>query len=69
MRTARHPRPYAGVGFVSVHDGGEVRLEAQAHDAHLWATETDWRSLRTWYTREESVALWDAVRRLKRSLT
>jgi 8-oxo-dGTP diphosphatase len=58
------PELYAGVGFVSVHDGGEVRLEDAAHDAYLWATETEWRSLRTWYTREESDALWHTIRRL-----
>lgn len=64
-RAPDDPELYAGVGFVSAHDGGEVRLEDAAHDAQLWATETEWRSLRTWYTREESDALWYAIRRLK----
>ncbi|QIN77559.1 NUDIX domain-containing protein [Rubrobacter marinus] len=58
------PELYAGVGFLARHPGGEVRLEDSAHDRHLWATETEWRSLRTWYTSDESDALWDAVRRL-----
>jgi 8-oxo-dGTP pyrophosphatase MutT (NUDIX family) len=64
-RAPDDPELYAGVGFVSVHDGGEVRLEDAAHDAHLWASETEWRSLRTWYTREESDALWCAIHRLR----
>ena len=58
------PELYAGVGFVARHPGGEVRPEEAAHDAALWATETEWRSLRTWYTRKESDALWNAVREL-----
>ena len=56
------PELYAGVGFLARHPGGEVRLEDPAHDDLLWATETEWRSLRTWYTSAESDALWDAVR-------
>ena len=56
------PDLYAGVGFVARHPGAEVRLEDSAHDAHRWVTETEWRSLRTWYTSEESDALWGAVR-------
>ena len=58
------PELYAGVGFLARHPGGEVVLEDSAHDGHLWATETEWRSLRTWYTSEESDVLWDAVRRM-----
>ena len=58
------PELYAGVGFVARHPGGEVRLEDAAHDEYVWATETEWRSLRTWYTSEESDTLWDAVRRM-----
>lgn len=61
-RSPDDPELYAGVGFLARHPGGEVRLEDSAHDQHLWATETEWRSLRTWYTSEESDALWDAVR-------
>lgn len=55
---------YAGVGFVSRHPGGEVRPESAAHDAHTWATEEEWRSMPTWYTKKDSDALWAAVRRL-----
>ncbi len=55
---------YAGVGFLARHPGGEIRPESAAHDAHLWATEAEWRSLPTWYTREESDNLWDAIRAL-----
>ncbi len=52
---------YAGVGFLARHPGGEIRPESAAHDAHLWATEAEWRSLPTWYTREESDTLWDTI--------
>ena len=52
---------YAGLGFVARHPGGEVRLESAAHDAYTWATESEWRSLPTWYTEEDSDALWKAV--------
>jgi 8-oxo-dGTP diphosphatase len=55
---------YAGVGFLAPHPGEEVRIEDTAHDAHVWATEEEWRSLPTWYTRQELDALWDAVRTL-----
>ena len=58
------PELYAGVGFLARHPGGEVRPEKAAHDAFRWATETEWRSLRTWYTTEESDVLWNAVREL-----
>jgi 8-oxo-dGTP diphosphatase len=44
------PELYAGVGFLACWGGGEVRLEEAAHDDHLWATEDEWRGLRTWYT-------------------
>ena len=59
------PELYAGVGFLARHPGGEVRPEKAAHDAFRWATETEWRSLRTWYTKEESDVLWNAVRELR----
>lgn len=63
-RGPEDPELYAGVGFVAHHSGAEVRLEDSAHDAFHWATETEWRSSRTWYTSEESDALWAAVRRM-----
>ena len=56
---------YAGVGFVSRHPGGEVRPESAAHDAHTWATEEEWRSMPTWYTKRDLDALWAAVRELE----
>jgi len=59
------PELYAGVGFLARHPGGEVRPEKAAHDAFRWATETEWRSLRTWYTKEESDVLWNAVKELR----
>ena len=59
------PELYAGVGFLARHPGGEVRPEKAAHGASRWATETEWRSLRTWYTAEESDVLWTAVRELR----
>jgi 8-oxo-dGTP diphosphatase len=52
---------YAGVGFLARHPGGGIRPESAAHDAHLWATEAQWRGLPTWYTREESDTLWEAI--------
>lgn len=58
---------YAGVGFLARHPGGEVRVEAPAHDDYLWATESEWRSLPTWYTPDESDALWSAVEKLEKS--
>ncbi|QIN81609.1 NUDIX domain-containing protein [Rubrobacter tropicus] len=57
---------YAGVGFLARHPGGEVELEGAAHDAHLWATEEEWRGLRTWYTEEDSDRLWAEIRELHR---
>jgi 8-oxo-dGTP diphosphatase len=59
------PELYAGVGFLARHPGGEVRTEKTAHDASRWTTETEWRSLRTWYTTEESDVLWNAVREMR----
>ncbi len=58
---------YAGVGFVAgapagARTGGKVRLEDAAHDAHLWATEEEWRALQTWYTPLDSDALWTVIR-------
>lgn len=58
------PELYAGVGFIARHPGSEVRLEDSAHDACRWVTETEWRSSRTWYTSEESDALWRVVREM-----
>jgi 8-oxo-dGTP diphosphatase len=52
---------YAGVGFLARHPGGEIRPETAAHDAHVWATEAEWRSLPTWYTRKELDTLWEEV--------
>lgn len=52
---------YAGVGFVSRHPGGEVRIEEEAHDDYLWATRDRWENLRTWYTPRESNDLWRVV--------
>ena len=63
-RSPEDPDLYAGVGFLARHPGGGIRLEDSAHDDHLWATETEWGSLRTWYTRDESDALWKAVREM-----
>jgi len=63
-RAPDDPELYAGIGFLARHPGGEVRLENAAHDVCVWATETEWRSLRTWYTSEESDVLWDAVRKI-----
>jgi 8-oxo-dGTP diphosphatase len=59
------PELYAGVGFLARHPGGEIRHESAAHDAHAWATEAEWRSLPTWYTKEESDTLWDSVGALR----
>lgn len=53
---------YAGVGFLARYPGGEVVTEGAAHDATLWATEAEWRSLPTWYTEGELDSLWEAVR-------
>ena len=63
-RAPDDPELYAGIGFLARHPGGEVRLENSAHDVYVWVTETEWRSLRTWYTSEESDVLWDAVRKI-----
>ena len=64
-RSPEDPELYAGVGFLARHRGGEIEPEA-AHDAFLWVTETEWISLRTWYTRRESDVLWRAVREMQR---
>lgn len=63
-RAPDDPELYAGVGFLARHPGGETDLEGSAHDACVWATEEEWRSLKTWYTPAESDALWEAVRRI-----
>ena len=60
------PELYAGVGFLARRPGGEVELEGAAHDAHLWATEEEWRGLPTWYTEEDSDRLWAEIRDLRR---
>ena len=60
------PELYAGVGFLARHPGGEIEPETAAHDTSAWVTETEWRSLRTWYTRSESDVLWSAVREMQR---
>jgi len=60
------PELYAGVGFLARHPGGEIEPETSAHDGHVWVTETGWRSLRTWYTRQESDVLWKAIREMQR---
>ena len=57
---------YAGVGFLARHPGGEVGMEDSAHDAYLWATEQEWRGLRTWYTEEDSDRLWAEIGELRR---
>ena len=63
-RTPDDPELYAGVGFLARYSGGEVSLENPTHDDYRWVNETEWRSLRTWYTSEESSNLWEAVRRI-----
>lgn len=65
-RSPDDPDLYAGVGFLARHPGGEIRPEAAAHDASMWVTEAGWRSMRTWYTREESDVLWRAIERMRR---
>ena len=59
------PELYAGVGFLARYGGGEVRLEEAAHDEHLWATEKEWRGLRTWYTPEDSDRMWAEIRAME----
>jgi len=65
-RSPDDPELYAGVGFLARHPGGETDPEAAAHDASRWVTETEWRSLRTWYTKSESDLLWRAIREMQR---
>jgi 8-oxo-dGTP diphosphatase len=64
-RAPDDPELYAGIGFVARYPGGEIQLEGSAHDAHVWATEEEWRGLNTWYAEEESVVLWDIVREMR----
>ena len=59
------PELYAGVGFLARHSGGEIERETAAHDVFVWVTETGWRSLRTWYTEQESDVLWKAIRGMR----
>ena len=56
---------FAGVGFLARHPGGGIEPETAAHDALVWATETEWRSLRTWYTERDSDVLWTAIRKMQ----
>ena len=65
-RSPDDPELYAGVGFLARHPGGETDPEAAAHDSSRWVTETEWRSLRTWYTKSESDLLWRAIREMQR---
>ena len=65
-RNPEDPELYAGVGFIARYQGGEIDPEAAAHDASKWVTETEWRSLRTWYTKRESDVLWKAIREMQR---
>ena len=65
-RNPEDPELYAGVGFLARHQGGEIEPEAAAHDASRWVTETEWRSLRTWYTKSESDVLWSAIGEMQR---
>jgi len=65
-RSSDDPELYAGVGFLARYPGGGIDQEAAAHDASRWVTETAWRSLRTWYTRQESDVLWRAIRQMQR---
>ena len=58
------PELYAGVSFIARAPTTEVHLEEAAHDEYLWATEKQWRSLPTWYTKKDSDALWAAVEEL-----
>jgi len=65
-RAPDDPEFYAGVGFLARHPGGEIEPEAAAHDASVWVTQTGWRSMRTWYTRQESDVLWRAIGEMRR---
>ena len=65
-RDPEDPELYAGVGFLARHPGGGIEPESAAHDAFMWATETEWRSLRTWYTARESDVLWTAIKEMQR---
>jgi 8-oxo-dGTP diphosphatase len=64
-RSPDDPELYAGVGFLARHPGGAIEPETAAHDTSQWATETGWRSLRTWYTKSESDVLWKAIREMQ----
>ena len=65
-RSPEDPELYAGVGFLARHPGGEIEPETAAHDASVWVTESEWRSLRTWYTKGESDVLWRAIKEMQR---
>jgi 8-oxo-dGTP pyrophosphatase MutT (NUDIX family) len=64
-RSPEDPEFYAGVGFLARYPGGGIRIERDAHDTYLWATEEEWRALSTWYTDEESDGLWMAAREMR----
>lgn len=59
------PELYAGVGYISRYEGGEIQLEAAAHDEARWVTEGEWRRSKTWYTPAESDTLWSRVEELR----
>jgi 8-oxo-dGTP diphosphatase len=65
-RAPDDPELYAGVGFLARHPGGDIEPEMAAHDASVWVTETEWHSLRTWYSEQESDVLWRAIREMQR---
>jgi 8-oxo-dGTP diphosphatase len=64
-RSPDDPELYTGVGFLARHPGAEIDSQAATHDASRWVTETGWRSLRTWYTRQESDVLWKVIREMQ----
>jgi len=64
-RSLGDPELYAAVSFLARHPGGEVRLEDSAHDTYVWATEEEWRGMNTWYTGEDSDALWETVKLMR----
>ena len=65
-RAPDDPELYAGVGFLARHPGGDIEPESAAHDASTWVTETSWRSLPTWYSKQESDVLWKAITEMRR---
>lgn len=63
-KSPEDPELYAGAGFLARYSDGEVRIEDSEHDSFFWATEGQWRSLPTWYTKDESDDLWLAIKRM-----